>query len=90
MHKKDLIESISSKTGFTKKDSEAALNAVLESVTDALSKGDKVTLIGFGTYSVSRREARMGRNPQTGKEIKIAAKNAVKFKAGQALKDKVN
>jgi len=90
MHKKDLVESMSSKTGFTKKDSEAALNAIIESVTEALSKGDKVTLIGFGTFNVSKREARMGRNPQTGKEIKIPAKNAVKFKAGQSLKDQVN
>jgi len=90
MHKKDLIESIASKTGLTKKDSEATLNATLETISETLSKGDKVTLIGFGTFSISDRKARMGRNPQTGKEIKIPAKKAVKFKAGQSLKDKVN
>jgi len=90
MNKKDLVESMSNKTGLSKKDSEASLNALVESVSKALKGGDKVTLIGFGTFSVSKRKARMGRNPQTGKEIKIPAKNTVKFKAGQSLKNKVN
>ena len=90
MHKKDIIDAVSGKTGLTKKATEDAVNAIFETISGALSEGDKVTFIGFGTFSVAKREARIGRNPQTGKEIKIPAKNAVKFKAGQALKDKVN
>ena len=84
MNKADLIEEIAKVTS-TKKEAEAALGAVTTAVTKALKKGDTVTLVGFGTFSISKRKARKGRNPQTGAEIKIAAKKVVKFKAGKTL-----
>lgn len=90
MNKADLIEILSKKTGETKKSAEASLNAFIEVVTDALKKGDKVQLIGFGSFEVRKRAARKGRNPQTGEEIKIAASKSPVFKAGKALKDVVN
>jgi DNA-binding protein HU-beta len=90
MNKQDIVEKMSQVTGLTKKDSENSLNAAVKAIEEALAKGDKVTLVGFGTFAVSKREARTGRNPQTGAEIKIPAKKVVKFKVGQALKDKVN
>ena len=90
MTKAELISAIAEKTEFTKKDSEAALAAVLESITDALKKGEKVSLVGFGTFEVRSRAAREGINPQTKKSIKIKASKAPKFKAGKALKDAVN
>lgn len=90
MNKSDLVDSISKKTGLTKKDSELALNAFVESVSDSLKNNDKVQLVGFGTFEVRKRAARKGRNPQTGEEMKIAASNAPVFKAGKALKDIVN
>lgn len=90
MNKSDLIDAISSQAGLTKKDAGAALDAAVNAITGALKKGHPVTLIGFGTFSVSARAARTGRNPQTGKEIKIAARKAPVFKAGKALKDGVN
>ena len=90
MNKTELVDSIAKKTGLTKKDSEAALNAFVESVTESLKKDDKVQLIGFGSFEVRKRAARKGRNPQTKEEIKIPASNAPVFKAGKALKTAVN
>ncbi|MDF2988307.1 MULTISPECIES: HU family DNA-binding protein [Ruminiclostridium] len=90
MNKSDLINSIASKSGLNKKNSEAALNAFISSVEDTLKAGDKVTLVGFGTFEVRERAARKGRNPQTKKEITIPASKAPVFKAGKVLKDNVN
>ncbi len=90
MNKTDLINSIASKSGLNKKNSEAALNAFIGSVQDALVDGDKVVLVGFGTFEVRKRAARKGRNPQTKKEITIPASKAPVFKAGKVLKDTVN
>ncbi len=90
MNKGDLISKIADSADLTKAQATSALNAVLDSVEGALKDGDKVTLIGFGTFSVSRREARTGRNPQTGETIQIAAKNVVKFKPGKELSESVN
>jgi len=90
MNKKELIESIASAADISKASAEKALNGTLAAIADTLKAGDKVTLVGFGTFSVSKREARQGRNPQTGKTIKIPAKNVVKFKAGSKLSDAVN
>ncbi len=89
MTKAELVDKIAAKAGLTKASAEKALNAFTSSVTDALKKGDKVTLVGFGTFSTVKRAARKGRNPQTGKEIKIKASTAPKFKAGKTLKDSV-
>ena len=90
MNKTELVAAISEKTELTKKDSEKALKALIDVVAEELKKGDKVQLVGFGTFEVSERAARTGKNPQTGAEIKIAACKAPKFKAGKALKDAVN
>ena len=90
MNKTDLINSIASKSGLNKKNSEAALNAFIGSVQEALKGGDKVVLVGFGTFEVRKRAARKGRNPQTKKEITIPASKAPVFKAGKVLKDTVN
>ena len=90
MNKSDLIAAIAAKTGSTKKDAEATLNAFVDVVTDSLVKGDKVQLVGFGAFEVRKRAARKGRNPQTKEEIKIPASKAPVFKAGKALKDLVN
>ena len=90
MNKTELVAAISEKTELTKKDSEKALKALIDVVAEELKKGEKVQLVGFGTFEVSERAARTGKNPQTGAEIKIAACNAPKFKAGKALKDAVN
>ena len=90
MNKSDLIAAIAAKTGSTKKDAEATLNAFVDVVTDSLVKGDKVQLVGFGSFEVRKRAARKGRNPQTKEEIKIPASIAPVFKAGKALKDLVN
>ncbi len=90
MNKGDLINKIAENANLSKAQATDALNAVLDGITEALKEGDKVTLIGFGTISVNRREARTGRNPQTGESIKIAAKNVVKFKPGKELSDAVN
>ncbi|MHB8065611.1 MAG: HU family DNA-binding protein [Ruminiclostridium sp.] len=90
MNKSDLINSIASKSGLNKKNSEAALNAFISSVEDTLKAGDKVTLVGFGTFEVRERAARKGRNPQTKQEITIPASKAPVFKAGKGLKDNVN
>jgi DNA-binding protein HU-beta len=90
MNKSDLIAAMAAKTGSTKKDAEATLNAFVDVVTEALVKGDKVQLVGFGSFEVRKRAARKGRNPQTKEEIKIPASKAPVFKAGKALKDLVN
>ena len=90
MNKTELVANVAEKAGLSKKDAEKALSAVIESVEEALVEGDKVQLIGFGTFEVKDRKARKGRNPQTGKEIEIAASKMPVFKAGKALKDSVN
>ena len=90
MNKSDLIAAMAAKTGSTKKDAEATLNAFVDVVTDSLVKGDKVQLVGFGSFEVRKRAARKGRNPQTKEEIKIPASKSPVFKAGKALKDLVN
>ncbi len=90
MNKSDLIGQMAADAGITKAQAQTALNSFLDSTQGALKKGEKVILVGFGTFSVSNRAARTGRNPQTGKEIKIAAKNVVKFKAGSDLSSSVN
>lgn len=90
MNKGDLISKIADSASITKGQSEDALNAVLDGITEALKNDDSVTLIGFGTFSVSHRAARAGRNPQTGETIQIAAKNLAKFKAGKKLTDALN
>ena len=87
--KTDLVDSISAATGLTKRDSSAALDATLNSITESLVKGEKVQLIGFGNFEVRERAARTGRNPQTGKPIEIAATTVPAFKPGKALKDAV-
>ncbi len=89
MNKGELIDAMAADTGLTKTQSTACLDSMMTAIRKALKKGDKVTLVGFGTYSVSKRAARTGRNPQTGKAIKIAAKNVVKFKAGKELSEAV-
>ena len=90
MNKAELIAAIAAKTGDTKKAAETAVNAFVEVVTEELVKGDKVQLVGFGSFEVRKRAARKGRNPQTKEEIKIPASKAPVFKAGKALKDLVN
>ena len=90
MNKSELIAAIASKTGATKKDAEATLNAFIDVVTETLVKGDKVQLVGFGSFEVRKRAARKGRNPQTKEEIKIPASKAPVFKAGKALTDLIN
>ena len=89
MNKQELVSAIAEKAGLTKADSEKALNAFTASVADALGKGDSVQLVGFGTFSVSARAARSGKNPRTGEKIAIPAKKVAKFKAGKALAEKV-
>ena len=88
MNKAELIEEVA-KVTCSKKEAEVALGATLAAIQKALKKGDAVTLVGFGTFSVSKRKARKGRNPQTGEAIKIAAKKVPVFKAGKGLKDAV-
>ena len=90
MTKTELVDAIAKSADLSKKDAEAALKALTETVTKEVKKGEKVTLIGFGTFEVGKRAARVGRNPQTGAEIKIKAAKTPKFKAGKALKDAVN
>lgn len=89
MTKVELIRQIADKAGIKQKDAEKAVNAFTETVTDALKNGDKVALVGFGTFEVSERAARTGRNPQTGEPVEIAAAKMPKFKAGKALKDAI-
>ena len=90
MNKSELVSAIATKADLSKKEAEAALKAFTEVVAEELVKGEKIQLVGFGTFEVSERAARTGRNPQTGAEMKIAASKAPKFKAGKALKDAVN
>lgn len=90
MNKTELVAAIAAKADLTKKDAEKALAAVISSVSDALASGDKVQLVGFGTFEVRKRDARTGKNPRTGAAIKIAASKVPAFKAGKALKDIVN
>jgi DNA-binding protein HU-beta len=89
MNKSELIEAVAKSTGLSKADSDRAISAVVENVTKALKKGGTVALVGFGTFKVSKRNARMGRNPQTGATIKIAARKVPRFVAGKSLKDAV-
>ena len=90
MNKTELISAIAAESGLTKKDSEKALRAFEDVVTKALATGDKVQLVGFGTFDVSERAAREGRNPRTGEPMTIAATKAPRFKVGKALRDAVN
>lgn len=90
MNKAELIDAVADSTDLSKADATRAVDAVLDSVTGALKKGEQVSLVGFGTFEVRERAARQGRNPQTGATIQIAASKAPAFKAGKALKDAVN
>jgi len=90
MTKADLISAIANETGFSKKDSETALGSVLGSITNSLQKGNEVRLVGFGTFKISSRAARKGRNPRTGESIQIKASKVPTFKAGKELKEAVN
>ncbi len=90
MNKAELVDSIAKDAGITKGQANDALDSFTKTVIDTLKDGDKVTLVGFGTFSVSERSARTGRNPQTGKEIKIAAKKVAKFKAGKDFQGQIN
>lgn len=90
MNKAELVAAIAEKTELSKKDSEKALKAFVDVVTEELTKGEKIQLVGFGTFEVAERKAREGRNPQTGDTMKIPASKAPKFKAGKALKEVIN
>ena len=90
MKKVELVEAVAETAGLTKADATRAIDATLDAIKGALAKGDKVPLVGFGTFATSKRAAREGRNPRTGETVKIAARTAVTFKAGSALKDAVN
>ncbi len=90
MNKTELVAAVAEKTGLTKKDAEKALAAVVETVKEVVAKEEKVQLIGFGTFEARKRNARTGKNPQTGKAIKIAAATVPAFKAGKAFKEMVN
>ena len=90
MNKAELVAAMADKAGLSKKDAEKALKAFTDVVAEELAKGEKIQLVGFGTFEVAERPAREGRNPQTGATMKIAASKAPKFKAGKALKDVVN
>ncbi|HVA97902.1 MAG TPA: HU family DNA-binding protein [Bacteroidia bacterium] len=89
MNKAQLVDAIAAEAKLSKADAKKALDGFIDGTTKALKKGDRVALVGFGSFSVAKRAARMGRNPQTGKAIKIAAKKVVKFKAGAELAGKV-
>jgi DNA-binding protein HU-beta len=89
MNKAELIAQISEESGITKTQANSALDSFVGAVTKSLKKGDKVTLVGFGTFSVSKRQARNGRNPQTGEVIKIKARKVARFKAGKELAEKI-
>ncbi|MDD5773587.1 MAG: HU family DNA-binding protein [bacterium] len=90
MTKADIVNKLSDSVGLSKKDSVAAVEAVIATITKALSKGESVQLVGFGSFNVRKRAARTGRNPQTGASIKIAARKVPSFKAGKGLKEAVN
>lgn len=90
MKKVEFVDAVAAKTGLSKTEAGKAVDAVFATITEVLVKGDKLSFVGFGTFGISKREAREGRNPRTGETVKIAARNAVSFKAGTALKDAVN
>ena len=90
MNKAELIADVAVKTGLSKKDSEKAVNAALDTITDSLTKGEKVQLVGFGVFDVKERGTRMGRNPKTKEEIEIPASRVPQFKAGKALKEAID
>ena len=90
MNKTELVAAVAEKAALSKKDSEKAINSTIEAITAALKDGDKVQLVGFGTFEVRERAARTGKNPRTGESIKIPASKVPAFKAGKALKDEVN
>jgi DNA-binding protein HU-beta len=90
MNKTELVAAVAEQAGLTKKDADAAIKALTDVIADALKNGDKVQMVGFGTFEVSERAAREGRNPRTGETMPIAASKAPKFKAGKALKDMIN
>ncbi|MBP7402502.1 MAG: HU family DNA-binding protein [Clostridia bacterium] len=90
MNKSEMVDAVAKATKISKKDSEAAVNAFLDTVTKTLMKGDKVVLVGFGTFEVKKRAARIGRNPSTKKAMNIPESKAPVFKAGKGLKEKVN
>jgi DNA-binding protein HU-beta len=90
MSKQELVNHVAESTGLSKKDAEAALSSIVDGIKSSLKKGDSVTLVGFGTFSVSHRNARTGRNPQTGATIQISARKVPVFKAGKGLKETVN
>ena len=90
MNKSELVSAVAEKANVSKKVAESTLNATIEAITASLKKGQKVQLVGFGTFETRKRAARKGRNPQTGKELKIAAKTVPAFKAGKALRETVN
>ena len=90
MNKAELIDAIATEAGLSKADAKKALDGFVSATANALKAGDRISLVGFGSFSVSNRAARTGRNPQTGKEISIAAKNVIRFKAGSELSSSVN
>ena len=90
MNKSELIDAMAESAGISKADAKKALEAFIEATSAALKKGDRVALVGFGSFSISKRTARTGRNPQTGKEIRIAARNVVKFKESESIKIALN
>ena len=90
MNKNDLVAAVADQSGLSKADSASAVDAVFDCITNSLKKGDDVRLVGFGTFTVTRRAASEGRNPRTGEKIKIPASNQAKFKAGKGLKDSLN
>ena len=90
MNKAQLIDSMANNAGLSKADAKRALDGFIAATTDALKKDDRISLVGFGSFSISKRSARKGRNPKTGAVIQIAAKNSVRFKAGAELSSKVN
>lgn len=90
MNKTELVAAVAAKAELSKKDADAAVTAVVDAITEALAEGDKIALVGFGTFSVKERAARTGLNPQTKEKIEIAASKAPAFKAGKALKDAIN
>ena len=89
MNKGELVDAVAKDTGLPKSQAQAAVDAVIDNITKALKKGQKVTLVGFGTFAVSKREAREGRNPRTGRPIKIPAKKVVKFRVAKSVKDAI-
>lgn len=90
MNRAELVSAMSEKSGVSKKDTEASLKAFIDVISEQLTAGEKVSLVGFGTFEVAERAARKGRNPQTGEDLDIPASNVPKFKAGKSLKDAVN